>query len=292
MIIKKSRDKAALTATAEDADDLLALRRVIKRGDIVTGSTTRVIKRDRDYSRPDRGERVRIVASVVVERISLDGTLERLKIGGTVSESNNDDAVPHGAHHSLAVTAGSTITIAKRSAKSGRSRWSGTDHRILQRRGGATSGKKESFLLVAVDTNDCGVASLRGTHLEVTPNIYSGIGGKRYKTSRGMDDFFDKAAAAIDALLDDGVQKIVMFGPGNTKRRLANYMYSGSTGQSRGRSARGVRGCDITVVEGIDSGGEDGIYTFTKSEAMREVMSESKLAVSYTHLTLPTIYSV
>ena len=31
-------------------------------------------------------------------------------------------------------------------------------------------------------------------------------------------------------------------------------------------------------MEGIDSGGEDGIYTFTKSQAMKEIMSESKLA--------------
>ncbi|MFB5628900.1 MAG: mRNA surveillance protein Pelota, partial [Nitrosarchaeum sp.] len=29
---------------------------------------------------------------------------------------------------------------------------------------------------------------------------------------------------------------------------------------------------------GIDSGGEDGIYTFTKSQTMKEIMSESKLA--------------
>ena len=34
----------------------------------------------------------------------------------------------------------------------------------------------------------------------------------------------------------------------------------------------------IQVVEGIDTGGEDGIYTFTKSQTMKEIMSESKLA--------------
>ncbi len=34
----------------------------------------------------------------------------------------------------------------------------------------------------------------------------------------------------------------------------------------------------IQVVEGIDSGGEDGIYTFTKSQTMKEIMSDSKLA--------------
>ena len=34
----------------------------------------------------------------------------------------------------------------------------------------------------------------------------------------------------------------------------------------------------IQIIEGIDSGGEDGIYTFTKSESMKEIISESKLA--------------
>ena len=32
------------------------------------------------------------------------------------------------------------------------------------------------------------------------------------------------------------------------------------------------------MVEGIDSGGEDGIYTFTKSSSMKDIMADSKLA--------------
>ena len=31
------------------------------------------------------------------------------------------------------------------------------------------------------------------------------------------------------------------------------------------------------VIEGVDSGGEDGIHIFTKSESMKEIMSDSKL---------------
>ena len=31
-------------------------------------------------------------------------------------------------------------------------------------------------------------------------------------------------------------------------------------------------------MDGIDSGGEDGIYIFTKSQTMKEIMSDSKLA--------------
>ncbi|MFQ5573954.1 MAG: mRNA surveillance protein Pelota, partial [Nitrosopumilaceae archaeon] len=34
----------------------------------------------------------------------------------------------------------------------------------------------------------------------------------------------------------------------------------------------------IQVIDGIDSGGEDGIYVFTKSEAMKKIMGDSKLA--------------
>ena len=37
----------------------------------------------------------------------------------------------------------------------------------------------------------------------------------------------------------------------------------------------------IQIVDGIDSGGEDGIYTFTKSSAMKEIMNESNLAKAH-----------
>ncbi len=36
--------------------------------------------------------------------------------------------------------------------------------------------------------------------------------------------------------------------------------------------------CQFKVIEGIDSGGEDGIHVFTKSDAMKEVMANTKLA--------------
>ena len=42
----------------------------------------------------------------------------------------------------------------------------------------------------------------------------------------------------------------------------------------------------IRVVEGIDSGGEDGIYTFTKSQTMHEIMSDviTSYSIHYTKL--------
>ena len=35
------------------------------------------------------------------------------------------------------------------------------------------------FVFVAIDTTDCGIARLKGTHLEFMPNIYSGSGWKK-----------------------------------------------------------------------------------------------------------------
>ena len=63
----------------------------------------------------------------------------------------------------------------------------------------------------------------------------------------------------------DSISTIVIFGPGETKKRFANHIQK-------------LQKYKIQVVDGIDSGGEDGIYTFTKSQTMHEIMSDSKLA--------------
>jgi len=44
----------AIYIIPEDSDDLFTLRRIIKTGDIVVSDTTRVIKFEKEFSRPDR----------------------------------------------------------------------------------------------------------------------------------------------------------------------------------------------------------------------------------------------
>ena len=99
-MITKTIDDNSIAVIPEDSDDLLNLRRVIKVGDKIIGDTTRVIKQDKEYARPDRGERIKVRIALTVEKISLDDVLDRLRIGGTITESSNE-AVPHGSHHSF-----------------------------------------------------------------------------------------------------------------------------------------------------------------------------------------------
>ncbi|MEO2202113.1 MAG: mRNA surveillance protein Pelota [Nitrosopumilus sp.] len=253
-MITKIIDENSISVIAEDSDDLLNLRRIIKENDKVVGDTTRVLKQDKDYARPDKGERIRVRISLIVEKISLDDVLDRLRVGGIISESNNE-SVPHGSHHSFILKINDGITISKK-------KWSPIEKKLLE-----SNNNQVGFVLIAIDTGDCGIARLRGTHLEFMPNIYSGSGGKRYKTNFNIEKFFEQVQQAVSTVLKEG-DLIVIFGPGETKKRFSNFI----------QKSQNFQKFNIQIVEGIDSGGEDGIYIFTKSQTMREIMSESNLA--------------
>ena len=253
-MITKIIDDNSISVIPEDSDDLLNLRRIIREEDKIIGDTSRVIKQDKEYSRPDRGERIKVRIALIVEKIFLDDVLDRLRIAGTISESSNE-SVPHGSHHSFILKINDGITISKR-------KWSPVEKSLIE-----SNNKQIGFLLVAIDTADCGIARLKGTHLEFLPNIYSGSGGKRYKTNFNIEKFFEEIQQAVFSLVKES-DSIIIFGPGETKKRFLNFLQKSITASKY----------KIQVVEGIDSGGEDGIYTFTKSQAMKEIMSESKLA--------------
>jgi len=250
-MITKVIDENSISVIPEDSDDLLNLRRIIKENDKVIGDTTRVLKQDRDYARPDKGERIKVRIALTVEKISLDDVLDKLRVGGTISESSNE-SVPHGSHHSFILKINDGITISKK-------KWLPFEKKLLE-----SSNNQVGFVLVAIDTGDCGIARLRGTHLEFMPNMYSGSGGKRYKTNFNIEKFFEQVQQAVSTILKKE-DVVIIFGPGETKKRFSNYMQKSQK-------------FNVKVVEGIDSGGEDGIYIFTKSQTMKEIMSESNLS--------------
>ena len=115
-MISKVIDNNSVSVIPEDSDDLLTLRRIVKKGDRIIGNTTRVIKQEKDFSRPDRGERIKIRISIEVEKPSLDNMLDRLRLRGTIVESTNE-SVPHGSHHSFVIKINDAITIFKKNGR-------------------------------------------------------------------------------------------------------------------------------------------------------------------------------
>jgi len=253
-MITKSVDENSISFIPEESDDLLTLRRIIKKGDKIVGDTKRVIKQDKDYSRPDKGERIKIRISLDVDKVSLDNVLDRLRVQGTISESSSDD-VSHGSHHALLIKLHEGFKLIKK-------QWTLVEKKLIK-----TKNHNLGFLLIAIDTENCGIGRLKGTHLEILPNIYSGSSGKRYKTSFNIEKFFEDVQKAVTPSLKEE-DVIIIFGPGETRKKFSNYLEKRLVRQKH----------KIEVIDGIDSGGEDGIYIFTKSESMKKIMSNSKLA--------------
>jgi protein pelota len=258
MIVKPSGiSNNAYFVIPEDADDLFTLRRTIEKDDRIIADTTRIIKQVKEYGRPDKGERVKVRVSIRVEQSELDAAVDRLRITGTITETDNE-LVTKGTHHSLSVQAGDTVTIDK-----GR-RWQDVELKMLK-----GSGSNASFILVAIDTREAAVAKVSGTHVKVIPNIYSGQSGKRYQTKNNpnIETYFTDIAKTVSSIIGEN-DKVIVFGPGETRRRFFNTL----VGRQEVPKDR------VQVVDGVDVAGEDGIFVFLRSPAMKEAMSASKLA--------------
>ncbi|MEW5841306.1 mRNA surveillance protein pelota [Nitrososphaera sp.] len=259
MIVKQSTvSNNAYFVIPEDSDDLFTLRRVIEPGDYVIADTTRAVKQEKEYGRPDRGERVKVRLSIKVDRIELDSTVDRLRIAGNITNTDNE-LVSRGTHHALTVQAGDMITIDKDR------KWQEVELKLLRKSGDGST----PFVLVAIDTQEAAVARVTGTHVKVIPNIYSGQSGKRYATSakgQNLDTFFSDTAKTVASVLGEN-DRIIIFGPGETRRRFYNALEKNGVPKERAR-----------VVDGVDVAGEDGVFVFLRSAQAKEAMGESKLA--------------
>lgn len=253
-MITKTIDENSVSLIPDEPDDLFVLRRIIKKEDKLVGDTTRAIKQEKEFARPDRGERVKIRVALSVEKVSIDDVVDRLKVHGTIMESDSE-SVQKGSHHSLTLKIGEPITLIKK-------KWTELEKKLI-------FDKKENsgFLLIAIDTGDCGIGRLSGTHLKLMPNMYSGASGKRYKTKFNIETFFEDVQKAVASSIRED-DMIIIFGPGETKKRFSNHLLETPIGKKH----------KIQIIDGIDSGGEDGIYTFVKSQAMKQAITKSKLA--------------
>ena len=259
MIVKPSgTSNVAFLVIPEDSDDLFTLRRVIEKDDQIISDTSRVIKPIKEYGRPDKGERVKIWVSLRVERSELDAVVDRLRISGIITETDNE-LVSKGTHHSLSLQAGDMITIDK-----GR-KWRDTELSMLKR-----SSSGANFVIVAIDTQEAAIAKISGTHVKVIPNIYSGQSGKRYQTKNNpnIEIYFADIAKTIFSIIREN-DDIIIFGPGEAKRKFFNTLVSRQEIQKE----------RVRVVDGVDVAGEDGIFVFLRSSAMKDAMSTSKLAL-------------
>ena len=237
--------------TVESADDLWSLRRLIRRGDVVVTRTSRVLKREDEYSRPDKGERVKLTVALSVEEVHLDSSVERLRVRGSIVEAT-DESVGRTGSHSITISPGHPITIRKND-------WTSLDRRLIESRQGV--GR---FVIIALDRREAGAGALSGSHLSVLTTIESGVGGKQSE-EQSLKPFVAKVAFLIIQVSNES-DRVVLAGPGNVKNMVANQLASSGGGHLQ-----------PIVIDGFDLTGSDGVRALVKFPAFQEVAKGSTL---------------
>lgn len=246
--------KKGLLLVPYDSQDLWTLRRIIAPGDAIQSRTTREVKLEGEYQRPDKGRRVTVRVRLEVESIRYDFDLGRLRIRGRITESDNE-LVPHGSYHSVEVQPLTEISLWRKDYPS----WL---MGLLSRR-----VKADSFLLVAADSREAGVGLLTGVSLKLYGTVESGLSGKLYaqdhdKLSR---TYFRNVIDLIRTVLQSaGDANVVLAGPGNVKNQLNNAL-----------KASGVS-WKVFVLEGFDLAGEEGVRLLLSNSALRELLSKTE----------------
>ena len=262
MIVKEVSNSAnSKLIIPEDSDDLFTLRRIIDNDDTIIVNTSRVIKQNKEFARPDRGERIQIRVLLKVNKISFDGAVDRLRIGGIILNSDNP-LITKGVRHSVSIRIGDAVTLDKNR------QWKTNEIDLLSK-----SANISTFVLVAIDNQEAAIGVVIGTHVKIYPNIYSGQSGKQYSHKKINPDifiFYKEILRMLDTLVSAGYQSlnVVIFGPGETKRKFLNYA-----------SNKFDTLTNVSIIEGIDVAGEDGILVSLRSSSLREVMKNSKLSV-------------
>lgn len=235
--------------TIESAEDLWTLRRLIRKGDVVVTRSSRVVKMEDEYSRPDKGERVKVTLALAVDVIHLDSSIERIRLRGTIVEAS-DESVTKAGSHSVTLSPGHSLTLRK-------AEWTQVDVRLVRPPRGSTS----RFVVVAADRREAGIGTLSGSHLSVATTLESGLGGKMGE-EQSPRPYLSKIAEVVSQVFRDG-DRVVVAGPGNFKNAVSNQIKERLKAQL------------VSVVDGLDLTGADGVRALIKAPAFQVLAKDS-----------------
>jgi protein pelota len=235
--------------TIESAEDLWTLRRLISKGDILVTRSSRVVKKEDEYSRPDKGERVKVIIALSVEDVHLDNSIERIRARGTIVEAS-DETVPKVGSHSVTLTPGHSLTIRKRE-------WTPLDINLVR----PPKRSLTRFVLVAADRREAGLGTLSGSRLSYSTTIESGLGGKM-GDEQSPKPYISKVAETV-AQIHHGGDLVVVAGPGNFKNAIANQI------------KEKLKPANVSVLEGLDLTGADGVRALVKVPAFENLAKDS-----------------
>jgi protein pelota len=257
-ILKINRKKGFAKVIPENLDDLWHLYNVIFENDTVYAKTTRLVKLDENYARPQKGKRVSLLLGVKVMKVLWDKSLNRLRVHGIICEAPEDFNVT-GSHHTINVALNTPITIVK-------SKW--PKHQI-DRLYRASRTKTAPIIVVSIDNDEYCVAVLRQYGVDVKVEKKIKLPGKREveKRTKAKQEFFKTALQFLKEVWMNNRSPIAVIGLGFVKNEFAKYMK---------REASEVADAVIDV-KGVNSSGLAGVHEALRSGVLSKALKHVRI---------------
>jgi protein pelota len=256
--------KGIVKLIPESLDDLWHLYNIIYPNDEVYMQTTREIKQNVEYTRPQKPKRVSVFLGVKVQKVGWDRTLNRLRVHGTICHAP-EDLIGLGSHHTLKILVNKPLTIVK-------SKW---QKHQLERLEKACKKAKPAIILISVDDEGFCIATLRQFGLEVKVEEKVGLPSKRQaeKREEALKALFKKVLKALNDIWMPLKNQIVVLGVGFIKNSLVEYLKDKAP--EIAKSIIDVKSVNNSGLAGIHEALRSGILT--KALEHVRVVEESKI---------------
>ena len=258
-VLERNFKKGFVKVVPKTLDDLWHLYNLIYRGDLIYGRTTRELKINTDYLRPQKGKRVSVSLSIEAEDVVWDRSLNRLRVHGKIHEAP-ENVAGRGSHHTLNVMVGKPITIVKE-------KW--LKHQINRLKRAATF-EVRPIIVVSIDNDECCIALIRQYGVDVQAASFAKLPGKLEadKRTSALKRYFGKTLDAVREVWRRNKYGVVIIGVGLTKNQFVNYIRSEAPDISQ----------SILDVKGVNSSGLAGIEEALRSGVLDKALKHLRIA--------------
>jgi len=257
-ILGKNFKKGFVKVVPKTLDDLWHLYNIIYKGDLVYARTTRELKVDVEYSRPQKGKRISVFLGIRVEDVVWDRSLNRLRVHGKIHEAP-EDVAGRGAHHTLNIAVNKSITIVK-------DKW--LKHQI-DRLDRATRFEVSPIIVISIDNEEYCVAMIRQYGLDVRVEGNARLPGKLEAEKRvtALQNYFRKTLSALREVWQRSRCPIVIIGVGFTKNQFVKYLKAEASDISQA----------VVDIKSVNSGGVAGIEEALRSGVLDKALKHVRI---------------
>jgi protein pelota len=258
-ILEKRFKKGLVRVIPESLDDLWHLYNIVYAGDQAYARTTREVKTQEEYARPQEGRRITVVLGLKVEKVFWDRSLNRLRIHGTIFDIP-EDIGGRGSHHTLNIAVDQALTIVK-------PKWQKHQVDRLEK---ASHGEPSIVTVVAIDDEQYCIANIRQYGIEVKAEKTQKLPGKLEpeKREEAKKAYFKSVLDALQQTWTRLHNPIVVLGPGFVKNDFVKYVRE---------KAEDVADA-IVDVKGVNSAGAEGIQEALRSGVLAKTLKDIRVA--------------